>query len=546
MKITDIFFVIAGTILALVCCDKPEGNDIPEIPVQGPQQILALSSVQNSILPAISWNDNDTVRVFHSPAGEGKYTSDGLFAFDGGGNKFSGNLHFIPEAEGLYDWRIIFPGSSEQTDMENIHVKIGAENIVQSSIGSAGHLDGEGFPLWGELKTCGADSESPLRLTLSPLYSIIELKVNNVTTGPVTMQSARMTSSGSSICGTFCADMTGEKIEFRPSEDCSGTIDIVLPSSETLRAGRTAAFYFAVCPFSAPAGSIEFEVNGIRHTCEDDMELAAGQIVSIEMSYDKEEEDPDALKGIFTVSASGKKVVFSKGNLWYGHEASNREFKIAEAQNKTLVAESDWDGAVFNGKYIQHFIWATTRTAAYDILAKDLTHETTDRLFAADGGAIEGWTVLTKDEWDYLLNKRTVNGGTGAGYAYFISGYKEVAGYKADGTTLKGVFIFPDDYTGTPAIIGNKALSWDEINSAGIAYLPAGGNYSKRGTAADNGWVSTSDFGGAYLGADIFVNDSSTNTFCTVKFNQNSETVTINTAPKAEYGYTIRLVREIN
>ena len=51
---------------------------------------------------------------------------------------------------------------------------------------------------------------------------------------------------------------------------------------------------------------------------------------------------------------------------------------------------------------------------------------------------------------------------------------------------------------------------------------------------------------GAYLGADIFTNESNVNTFCTVKFNQKSENVTINTAPNSKYGYTIRLVKEIN
>ena len=538
--------IIAAAAMFAVCCEKPaEGDGAgngPTGPVQGPEQILALNSVIDSRLPQKSWNETDRINVLHSEAGQNRYVADGIFAFDGGGNKFAGTLQFIPEEAGLYDWRIVWPGSSDAPDA--VSVEIGSNALTQASLESAAHLTGEGYPLYGYAKASAAGPDLPLKISVTPLYSVIEFNVKNVTNGPVTMLSAVLTSSDK-ICGAFTVDVTGEDFEFIPAADASSAITVSLSSAQTLRAGRSAKFYFAVCPFTAAAGTLQFDVNGEKFICPDAVEFAPGEVVSIEMEYDKAEVDPDALTGVYTVSASGKKVAFSRGNLWYGHDASNREFKIETVQNKALNPESDWDGVVFNGKYIQHFIWSDDRYVAYNILAPDVTFETTDRLFAADGGAVEGWTVLTKDEWNYLLNERTVNGGKGAGYSYFNSGLKN-AGYKADGTAIKGLFIFPDDYKGTPAVIGNKALTWDEINAAGIAYLPAGGNYSKRAATSDNGWVNTADFGGAYLGADIFANDSNVNTFCTVKFNQNSESVTINTAPNAKFGYTIRLVKEIN
>ena len=538
--------------LALAGCTKESegtpgdsGQLVPPAATSVPFVINATTSAPESRTAIdaefnTTWIAEDQISIFHSENGSSDMKDDGAFIY-GSESNFSGNI-----TEGLttgkyYDWYAFYPHCENAATPAQIPVTIPAS--VTASESGVLHMIGDNAPLYGKLSEVEA-TQTP-SFTMHHLLSVIEAVVHNNTLMPMEVSSVTLEAEDN-ISGDFSVDICADSPAFTEVSG-SKSVTLSLSSPVTIKASQSAKFYFGVKPFTAAKGSVlKLTVNDASKTVTltDDVAFNSGKIRTLNYNSNGP---------TFTVNASGKKVVFSVGNLWYGHEASGREFKIAEMPNETVDGnENNWqdnnNGDVFNGKKIMHFNWAPTAAEAYDVNAYTKAYNTTDRIFAADGGAIEGWTVLTKDEWDYLLNKRTVNGGTGAGYAYFISGYKGVAGYKADGTTLRGVFIFPDDYTGTPAIIGTKSLSWETINSAGIAYLPGAGNYSMRRTSANqsyNGWISCGNFGGAYLGADIFVNDSSTNTFCTVKFNQNSETVTINTAPKAEYGYTIRLVKVV-
>ena len=73
-----------------------------------------------------------------------------------------------------------------------------------------------------------------------------------------------------------------------------------------------------------------------------------------------------------------------------------------------------------------------------------------------------GWFTLSSDEWTYLLNTRTVNGGTGDGKSY-------TKGQSVDGKL--GVVIYPDNYTGEVY----SGSNWATFESAGCVFLPAAG-----------------------------------------------------------------------
>ena len=80
---------------------------------------------------------------------------------------------------------------------------------------------------------------------------------------------------------------------------------------------------------------------------------------------------------------------------------------------------------------------------------------------ASDLGS--GWRTLTKDEWKYLFNTRTVNNGQGSGKSYTL------------GQTVNdvlGVVLYPDDYTGTTY---TTSSDWSTFESAGCVFLPAAG-----------------------------------------------------------------------
>ena len=73
-----------------------------------------------------------------------------------------------------------------------------------------------------------------------------------------------------------------------------------------------------------------------------------------------------------------------------------------------------------------------------------------------------GWRTLTKDEWTYVFNTRTVNGGTGSGYSY-------TKGQSVNSTL--GLVIYPDDYTGSEY----AGSDWATFEAAGCVFLPAAG-----------------------------------------------------------------------
>ena len=142
-----------------------------------------------------------------------------------------------------------------------------------------------------------------------------------------------------------------------------------------------------------------------------------------------------------------------------------------------------------------------------------------DEALMSDWGNVPGigtgWRTLTKAEWEYLFNERTVKGGTGNGHCYTI-------GKKVNSTN--GVVIYPDNYTGA-AYAGSD---WNNFEAAGCVFLPAGGY--RIGTVmpiglGGNYWTSTSSEGSAY------------------------SISTENTSTSNDYrysGYSVRLVRDAN
>lgn len=155
----------------------------------------------------------------------------------------------------------------------------------------------------------------------------------------------------------------------------------------------------------------------------------------------------DALNGEFTVSASGDKVQFSKGNLQY----VNGNWQFAEHQYEYFgTTQSDSHCDMFaNNSY----------TFPYDGLY---------------------WRILSKDEWAYLFSTRSVTNTLSSGARYSKA---------TIGGTYKGVIVFPDSYThpGDTDFSGNcdnatenytsmvSLEGWAKMEAAGCVFLPAAG-----------------------------------------------------------------------
>ena len=161
------------------------------------------------------------------------------------------------------------------------------------------------------------------------------------------------------------------------------------------------------------------------------------------------------LNGAFTITASGIKIAFSKGNLQ--QIAGNWQF--AEHQ--------------------------------YDYLGDTQNRNSTTRdVFKFNDYSVpnddDSWFVLSSNQWKYLLTARSVTNTLSDGARYTMATL---------GGTYKGLILFPDSYTHpdgtdfTPGIYNGASNytatvsleGWSRMEAAGCVFLPAAGYYSVDG-----------------------------------------------------------------
>lgn len=180
--------------------------------------------------------------------------------------------------------------------------------------------------------------------------------------------------------------------------------------------------------------------------------------LSLRLFYQLTETNTDALHGRFTVNSEGKQVYFSKGNLQATSEGGLFNWGFAENQYDYFGERNSVTGQ------IDLFGWSTWRTY-YGI-----TTSASDPDYRGDfedwGTAIDGdiWRTLTSEEWMYLLNTRTVNGGTGYGKTCTWATIKDNEDNEYD-----GLVIFCDGY--------QPATETEELEAIpeNCVFLPAAG-----------------------------------------------------------------------
>ena len=196
------------------------------------------------------------------------------------------------------------------------------------------------------------------------------------------------------------------------------------------------------------------------------------------------------LPGVFTVSASGKKVYFSQGNLQFIGSATNPYWRFATNQWDVMTNFPEQKVTTNNDNYMSYdrdyFGFGTsnlTETESSNIyrpwrsgkpnknitLANNLDWGANSITNGGNQGGI--WYTLTSAEWTYLISN--TRGGSGHGQA-------NVHG-------KNGLIIFPDDYDCTIVSIGwtNESTwpvisndDWATLAAAGCVFLPANGYFS--------------------------------------------------------------------
>ena len=165
----------------------------------------------------------------------------------------------------------------------------------------------------------------------------------------------------------------------------------------------------------------------------------------------------DAINGLFTVNADGKKVYFSKGNL----QNINGEWRFAEHQ---------YD---YRGNYNEiRFGWSTAATNFGMITALSSSFYEGDFVdWGTQIGDGETWYTLSSDEWWYVLNTR-----------------QDAASKKSLATVngVHGLIFLPDTWTLPAGLTFNismgsyernqyTAAEWEQMEAAGAVFLPAAG-----------------------------------------------------------------------
>ena len=263
-----------------------------------------------------------------------------------------------------------------------------------------------------------------------------------------------------------------------------------------------------------------------------------GIVSGIPSNWTVENYVPGALSGKFTINAGGGKVYFSQGNLRALYKNSTWSWELAPHQwdfvgDGSANININGNGTVgVGGFYVDLFGWVGvssdwTGAAQYGISNSTATNDTNgygnvvnEALKSDWGNTIgSGWRTLTKDEWIYLFNTRTVNGGTGNGKSYTL-------GQSVNGKL--GVVIYPDNYTG--AVYSGS--DWASFEAAGCVFLPAAGYRSQAAvySAGSIGyyWSST---------------PSSADNAYSVYFNSGNLYPAYNS--NRSYGSSVRLVRPV-
>lgn len=203
-----------------------------------------------------------------------------------------------------------------------------------------------------------------------------------------------------------------------------------------------------------------------------------------------------ALRGEFTINASGDKVYFSKGNLKY----SNGTWSFHEQQyDRCFTSNGDvtsyytskgtfdlfcWGTSGNNHGAVAYQPWSTSTEHSDYYAYGNSSYNLYDQTGQADwgcnaiynGGNTEnsGWRTLSNGEWDYVINTRTTS--SGIRYA------------KANVNNVNGVILLPDNWSTSYYTLSSTnssganystnqitAEQWSTLEQHGAVFLPAAG-----------------------------------------------------------------------
>lgn len=430
------YFIIAAVItLGLASCDKEDA--VPSDPAQTGQKITIVANTESAIdtKTALSGDEKSGYQVVWCEGDKiflrKKVWNLEFSLIEGAGTSKGKFVETEPSEieDGTYDIYYATNG----TELFNTSYYV-AGNVISSAPMKGTVAVQKGVASVTELKNlCGL-----LRLRLKGSGTVKEIKV----------------SADQALAGSIIIKDGSAKINYRGEntviQDCGDGVDLTEEGTD---------FYISL-PQNDYSGVVIEIKDFTGHTCTKTLKsdkvlnIARAQITPVSLNVTGLEPNiPGALAGVFTVNEKGKKVRFSKGNMYW--DGDSFEFEQCQSERHT-----SWDQ-----NHVNHFYWSRIYDEAY---AKDYDDDNwSDQkwLFTNDGFYNEtpnsGFTVsgvsgkyraLTYFEWQYLLVNHsckwvTVNG-------------------------IPGYVIAPDD---VEELGYSDSYTEEELSAGNLVFLPATG-----------------------------------------------------------------------
>ena len=281
---------------------------------------------------------------------------------------------------------------------------------------------------------------------------------------------------GKMLAGNFNVNLDGFNPATWSTYGYNGTsASVVLNCNQQLTSTATNFYFVVAAPETLFADGIQFEIEyegGSKTlTSTNDNALEAETILTMPAA---EVNEP-----VFSV-ANNRKVLFSQGNLYHSTDGFHFE-------------EKQTDFTEWNTAHQSYFVWSRNAETALaqnwgavesgidyiDVFFTNATAITPNPSFAVDNVA-GTWRTLSRGEWEYLLGSRsglryaraTVNGVHGL--LLFPDGYALPTGYTTDGGIGMSKVNVADITYPSETI---PAETWTAMESAGVVFLPAAGDY---------------------------------------------------------------------
>ena len=243
------------------------------------------------------WSDYDSLNVFHVESGSAWMSDNIKFTIlDVEEGEFIAEGFDESALSEVNDWYVLYPynpyvispSALDESGYFALGGRVGRPQ-VQYGNDNMDHIGGNNYPMWAVAKELPVTVIPEVMMT--HLTSLVEVVVANNSEVPMTVTSISF-DAPENITGTYYIGIDEEEPYFVSSGDAyvSDVVRLTVKDGEPIEPGSSAKFYFAIKPFTAPAGeTLSLSVNSIVKTFEltQDVVFSPGKVKTLNFNVDE-------------------------------------------------------------------------------------------------------------------------------------------------------------------------------------------------------------------------------------------------------------------